>query len=158
MKKFLAIAVAFTLFLFLTGCSSDTQEPNDNVTQKTAEELAKAVLNSVEFPQTVNVTDKDIIGDMGIDLSLTDDYAVIQQMLSVDVVEIIILKVKDGNMEQVIESLQNRKDSLINDFAFYPGQVEAAEATVVGKKWNVAYLICHKDAGTAEKTLLEEIG
>lgn len=158
MKKILAIAIAFMLFLFLTGCSSDTKEPNDSATQKTAAELADVVLNSVEFPQTVNVTDKDIIKDMGIDLSLTDDYAVIQQMLSVHVVEIIILKVKDGNMEQVIESLQNRKDSLINDFAFYPGQVESAEATVVGKKGNVAYLICHTYADTAEKTLLEEIG
>ncbi len=120
--------------------------------------MTDIVLHSVTFPQTVNVTDIELIEAMKIDLSLAEDYAVVQQMLSVDVVEIVIIKVKDGSIADVVSSLQKRKESLIHDFAFYPGQVESAEATVVGNKGDIAYLICHKDADTAEKKLLEEIG
>lgn len=179
MKRFFSILALSALLFSFSGCSSDT--PKDNVIstssaeelssdkevssaeeaekpQKTAAELAELVLNSVEFPQTVKVTDPDQAEAKGIDLSLTEDYAVIHQMLSVDVVEIIVLRVKEGSMETVVESLQKRKESLIHDFAFYPGQVESAEATVVGSKGVFAYLICHKDAKTAEERLLEEIG
>lgn len=78
-------------------------------------------------------------------------------MLSVDVVEVIILKVKDGETEKALEQLNARKDSLINDFAFYPEQVESANATIVGSEGNVAYLICHVDSEKAEKKLIEEI-
>lgn len=172
MKKVISFLTALALLLSLSGCSSNNDnKENDNGTasaseseaeavkpQKTAAELADIVLNSVKFPQTVNVTDNEQIEAIGIDLSLTEDLAVIQQMLSVDVVEIVIVKVKDGSVGDVVASLQKRKESLIHDFAFYPGQVESAEATVVGSKGDIAYLICHKDADTAEKKLLEEIG
>ena len=174
MKKVVSFLAALTLFITLSGCSSnnDSNENNNgtasasasvsesenNVPQKTAAELADIVLNSVEFPQTVKVTDTEQIEAIGVDLSLTEEIAVVQQMLSVDVVEIVIAKVKDGKAGDVVASLQKRKESLIHDFAFYPGQVESAEATVVGNKGDIAYLICHKDADTAEKKLLEELG
>lgn len=159
----------FTLLISLAGCSVNGQKAENTVSsspaasgseealQKTAAELAEIVLNSVKFPKTVKVTDKDTIDGMGIDLSLTEEYAVIQQMLSVDVVEIIIIRAKEENIEQIVDSLEKRKESLIRDFAYYPGQVESTEATVVGSKGNIAYLICHKDADKAEEELLKEI-
>lgn len=171
MKRFFTLFLVSAILLSAAGCTvrvDDSESTTDNSTstaaednvqpQKTAEELAKIVQNSVEFPQTVNVTDKDQIEAMGIDLSLAEDYAVVQQMLSVDVVEIVILRVKEDSMETAVESLQKRKESLIHDFAFYPGQVESAEATVVGSKGDIAYLICHKNADTAEAELLKNIG
>ncbi|MDE6723984.1 MAG: DUF4358 domain-containing protein [Ruminiclostridium sp.] len=172
MKKVVSFLTVLALLITISGCSSnnDSKENNNgttsasvsesenNVPQKTAAELADIVLNSVEFPQTVKVTDTEQIEAIGVDLSLTEEIAVVQQMLSVDVVEIVIAKVKDGSVNDVVASLQKRKESLIHDFAFYPGQVESAEATVVGSKGDIAYLICHKDADTAEKKLLEEIG
>ncbi len=72
-------------------------------------------------------------------------------------VEVIILKVKDGETEKTLEQLNARKDSLINDFAYYPEQVESANATIVGSEGNVAYLICHVDSEKAEKKLIEKI-
>ncbi len=170
MKKVISFLTALAILLTVSGCSSNSDgKESDNGTassseaeavkpQKTAAELTDIVLHSVTFPQTVNVTDIELIEAMKIDLSLAEDYAVVQQMLSVDVVEIVIIKVKDGSIADVVSSLQKRKESLIHDFAFYPGQVESAEATVVGNKGDIAYLICHKDADTAEKKLLEEIG
>ena len=172
MKKIVSFLTVLTLFITLSGCSSinDSKEnnngtasasasdPENDVPQKTAAELADIVLNSVEFPQTVKVTDTEQIEAIGVDLSLIEEITVIQQMLSVDVVEIVIARVKDEKVGDVVASLQKRKESLIHDFAFYPGQVESTEATVVGSKGDIAYLICHKDADTAEKKLLEKLG
>lgn len=134
----------------LTACSSGGVS-----TQKSAAELLDIVLNSVEFPEITRIDDEQRINEMmGIDLSEAEDWAVVQQLLSVDVVEVILIKPKADASTDYIAELQARKNSLINDFAFYPNQVESAEATVVGKKNGVSYLICHADASEAETRLL----
>lgn len=156
MKKITVLcAVLLAVVITLTACSSD--ESGGSKTDKTAKELLDTVLNSIEFPQIIDVTDEDRIGDMGIDLSISEDHAIVQQMLSVDVVEVIILKVKDGEIDKAVEDLKARRESLINDFAFYPEQVESANATVVGSEKDVAYLICHANAAQAEEKLIEKI-
>lgn len=156
MKKFFSfVLVIIALAITLTACSIDITITNE--TDKTADELLETVLNSVQFPLTVEITDDSKIEDMGIDLSYVEEYAAVQQMLSVDVVEVIILKVKDGETSTAVKQLEARKESLINDFAFYPEQVASANATVVGSDMNVAYLICHVDAEGAEEALLEKI-
>ena len=153
MKKFISILTALLLIFTFSACSSAPA-----ATDKTAAQLAQIVQNSIEFPQLVEVTDKDDIAEnIGIDLSQVTDFVVFQQMLSVDVSEIIILIVKDGAESQLKTALENRKQSLIDDFAFYPNQVASAEATVVGSEKNVVYLICHEEAATAEQALLQEI-
>ncbi|MCM1055977.1 MAG: DUF4358 domain-containing protein [Bacteroides sp.] len=158
MKKLTAFLIVLSAaLLMLAACSSNESGANTDKTEKTARELLETVLNSIEFPQTVDVTDESRIADMGIDLSVAEDYAVVQQMLSVDVVEVVVLKVRDGEMDAALEMLKARKESLINDFAFYPEQVESANATVVGSERDVAYLICHADAATAEEKLIDEI-
>lgn len=153
MKKFVS-AVLTLLFVAVAGGCSDSSNAK---TEKTADELLDIVLSSVEFPQTVSVTDSERIEAMGIDISGTEEYAIVQQMLSVDVVEVIILKVEASEMTSAVKSLEKRKESLIKDYAFYPEQVASAEATVVGSKKNVAYLICHSKADNAEEKLLKEI-
>lgn len=148
MKKIAAVLTVIFI-LAITGCSADTSEK----TEKTASELMETVMNSIEFPPMIDLTDEERIADMGIDLSAAEDYAIKQQMLSVDVVEVIIITVKDGQRADTEAALKKRRESLINDFAFYPEQVESAEATVVGSFKNVCYLICHKEADTAESAL-----
>lgn len=154
MKKLL-IFLAFALLIFTAGCTGETAS---DTTDKTAGELLSTVLNSVQFPQTVELTDEDRITDeLGIDLSIVEDYAIVQQMLSVDVSEVIILIAKDGAENQLLSVLESRKESLINDFAFYPNQVASAEATEVGSEKNVVYLICHEEAAAAEQNLIAYI-
>lgn len=152
MKKLLPLIVAAVIFL-LSGCSASESKTTD----KTVSELMNIVMNSVQFPQMVDLNDDERIKGMGIDLSLAKDYAISQQMLSVDVCEVIIIKSESENTEEILQSLEQRKDSLINDFAFYPEQVASAEATVVGRKKDVVYLICHAEASQAEEKLLAEI-
>ena len=150
----LLIIFAAALLIFTSACAASTSERTD----KKAGDLLSTVLNSVQFPQTVDLDDESrITEELGIDLSLVEDYAIVQQMLSVDVSEVIILVAKDGASSRLQTALEARKQSLINDFAFYPNQVAAAEATKVGTIWNVVYLICHEEAATAEQELIKEV-
>ena len=94
MKKVVSFLTVLALLITFSGCSSnnDSEENNNgttsasvsesenNVPQKTVAELADIVLNSVEFPQTVKVTDTEQIEAIGVDLSLTEEIAVVQQM------------------------------------------------------------------------------
>ena len=158
MKKLLGLIMAVVIAVFGSGCKVSVSFTTGN-TDKTAEELLEATLNSVQFPQLVRLDDEERITDeLGIDLSLVEEYAIMQQMLSVDVCEVIILIAKDDVAARELEAvLKSRKESLINDFAFYPNQVAAAEATEVGSMMNVAYLICLEEAAEAELALVEAI-
>lgn len=153
MRKVLGLMAAVLLAVFAAGCKG-----NVDTTDKTAGELLETVLNSVQFPQILELNDEDRIRDeIGIDLSLVEEYAIVQQMLSVDVSEVIVLIAKDGAVGELESVLEARKESLINDFAFYPNQVAAAEATEVGSVKNVVYLICHEEAAEAEAALIDAV-
>lgn len=155
MKKLLLIFMTFAVLL-LSGCAN-TKNPENSTTDKTSAQLTETVMNSVQFPQMIELNDEKRIEEMGIDLSLAQDCSIWQQMLSVDVCEVIIIKASPENMEKVLESLNSRKEALKNYFANYPEQVESAGSTVVGSKKDIAYLICHTEADTAEEKLLAEI-
>lgn len=155
MKKLLLIFMTFAVLL-LSGCAN-TKNPENSTADKTPAQLTETVMNSVQFPQMIELNDEKRIEEMGIDLSLAQDCSIWQQMLSVDVCEVIIIKASPENMEKVLESLNGRKEALKNYFANYPEQVESAGSTVVGSKKDIAYLICHTEADTAEEKLLAEI-
>lgn len=139
----------------ITTVSSETTEQTDADSVYDTQSLAITVLNSVEFPQMIDTVDEQIISDtIGLTLADTESVCIKQQMMSVDLAEIIIVKASDGKLEAVVSELEKRKQALIDTFAFYPNQVASAEATVVGSKGGYAYLICHEEADTAEDALL----
>lgn len=157
MKRFISTIAAVLYLIFLTGCSSAESSPiQESTAQYSCKELADTVLNSVEFPGMMEVTESAML-DSIIDFSdygITD-YCVYQQMMSVHLCEIII--VRSNDTEAVLKALNDRKDKLINQLAFYPEQQDSANATVVGKKGSVCYLIAHTDAAEAEKALLRQL-
>lgn len=164
MKIMKTTALLIAAAMLFSACNSSggkediTTAATESASEQTTKELSDVVLNSVEFPATISLEDVSVLTDtIGLNLDDIEEYTVTQQMLSVDVVEIIIAKVKDGKMNAVLETLEDRKEALKTTYAFYPQQVESAEATVVGNKGQFAYLICHKDAATAEKALTEAI-
>ena len=158
MKKVLGLLMAAVIAVLGSGCNVSVTVKIGK-TDKTAEELLEVVLNSIQFPQLVRLEDDERITDeLGIDLTLVEEYVIMQQMLSVDVCEVIILIAKDDDAADKLEDvLEARTESLINDFAFYPNQVASAEATEVGSVMNVVYLICHEEAADAEMALIDEI-
>ncbi len=122
--------------------------------------LVNAVLNSgIEFGATALVEDEELLADvMGYDLDLIDEYGVATALMSVHLIEIAVVKPAEGKMEDVLKMFNERKEKLINELAFYPAQVEAAEKTVIGSKGEYAYLICDNSAAEAEEKLIEAIG
>ena len=84
------------------------------------------------------------------------DYCVYQQMISVHLNEIIVIRC--DNPDEILSLLDKRKETLIEQLSFYPDQQESAKATVTGKKGSVCYLITHTEAKQAEKALVEALG
>lgn len=126
----------------------------------TCDELAGRVLNgdSTEFPRHMKVTDEVMISDvMGYDTSLATDSVIYAQLVSADLFEFALLRVPGENGEAVLKMLNERKDYLKEQAAFYPAQVEAANATIVSHTDDIYFLICHKDAAKIEKALITEI-
>jgi hypothetical protein len=131
--------------------SSDTESNNISL-----DALCEKILESTEFPAMLKTELAEML-DMIMDFSKygIKEYSVYQQAMSVHLCEIIIIRTDD--VKATMQALENRKDVLIDQLAFYPEQQEAARNTVVGSKNDICYLITHKDAKTAEKVLLRNI-
>ncbi len=143
-----------------TDTSVPENEDSAEAETNDCEKLVNAVLNSgIEFGATALVEDKEMLADvMGYDLDLIDEYGVATALMSVHLIEIAVVKPAEGKMEDVLKMFNERKEKLINELAFYPAQVEAAEKTVIGSKGEYAYLICDNSAAEAEEKLIEAIG
>ena len=133
-----------------------SQADDSSESEMSCKELAELVLNSVEFPDMQEVTDSAMLESI-MDFSAygITDYYVYQQMMSVHLNEIIILKSSDP--QSALKALEERRDMLIEQLSFYPEQQESAKATVTGCKGNICYLIAHKEADEAKKALLSVI-
>ncbi len=166
MKRFFILML--TLSLLICGCQQNNSDADtdgqatsaDNSSDISEEiplkELADTVLDSVEFPNMQEVTMQEML-DMIINFSdygITDKF-VYQQTMSVHLCEIVIVRTTD--VSSTLSALKERRKKLVDQLAFYPEQQESAEASVVGSKGNVCYLICHKDASVAEKALINKI-
>ena len=143
-----------------TDTSVPENEDSAEAETNDCEKLVNAVLNSgIEFGATALVEDEELLSDvMGYDLDLIDEYGVATALMSVHLIEIAVVKPAEGKMEDVLKMFNERKEKLINELAFYPAQVEAAEKTVIGSKGEYAYLICDNSAAEAEEKLIEAIG
>lgn len=147
-----------------TNVSSDISSVEDSTTDNSSTEntdistdvFAEAVLGSVEFPEMIKTENEGMLS-MIMDFSGSgiEEYSVYQQAMSVHLCEVIIIRTSD--VKATTKALEQRRDVLINQLAFYPEQQESAKNTVVGSKNDICYLITHTDAKTAEKTLLQKI-
>ena len=91
----------------------------ENADETETQRLANVVLNSgVEFPATMFVDDPDMVKDMlGYDMADAEEYSIVTHLIIAHLVEITIIKVKDGKMDAVMEMLNKRKDDLLNNVA-----------------------------------------
>ena len=143
-----------------TDTSVPENEDSAEAETNDCEKLVNAVLNSgIEFGATALVEDEEWLSEgMGYNPVLIDEYGVATALMSVHLIEIAVIKPAEGKMDDVIAMLNERKQKLLDEVAFYPAQVEAAEKTVVGSKGEYAYLICDNSAAEAEAKLIEAIG
>ena len=87
-------------------------------------------------------------------MSLADDYCVYMQMISTDLFEFTLIRAQSRNGNLITQMLEKRRDDLREKAAFYPQQVAAADATIVGSINDVYYLVCSENAEDIEKRVM----
>lgn len=118
--------------------------------------LADAAMSVGEWPMLIEVTDEMILTDYyQFDLSKYDAALVMQNPMSANMTEIIIFKSAD--VETAKADLEARRENAISMHAFYPDDVERAEASIVGTEGEYAYFIMSDFAAEAETALVEAI-
>lgn len=172
MKKFLATMAALAVVTAaFTGCSNNNNSSSDSsasdssstasdnsstastaessnpeTTARTAEDLANAVFESVDWVASEQITDAEVAETMlGLDLSLLDEYSIYVPMMSVHLDELIIVKPKSGSEADVEKQLSDHLDYIKNGAAFYPDQEIAAAGAVMGQTDDgFYYLVVHQ--------------
>ena len=143
-----------------TGPAPETAVTTEYVPQKyiiTCSEIAYKLLSEYknELPNTMEVTDDTMIAEvLRYDMELADDFSVYMQLISADLFELTIIRTSDKNAEAVDKMLEARRTYLRDQAAFYPEQVAAADAAIVGSIDDVHYLICSTKAEDMEKRLM----
>lgn len=154
-KKFFALSLVGIVLLSAACAADGGQSAQVNIP---CADLVTAAIESIDFPLYETTADAQKLTETyGTDASLTEDFTVAYQLLSVDLAEIIVVKAKDKNAEELKEQLEARKEYLKNTLAFYPDTVAAAEAAVVSSDGNYVWLVCHKDAQTASDAIRSAI-
>lgn len=136
-----------------------TDEPEagdaDAAAQTDCQKLTDAVLKDDEIKDwaTAQAEDEILRDVMNYDLDLFDEYSVVTHLMSAHLIEITVVKPKDGQEDAALEFLNKRKDQLINEVAFYPEQQENAEKTIVDSYEGYCYLLCFQAPEALESTL-----
>lgn len=146
--------------------SSDTESDASSGSDTSSEyadeahRLADIALNAVEFPAMGDITQpEDIENLFGIDTSLCTEFAFIQNLMSVHLNEIVVLKPAEGSEDTVLEQLTKRFEYIRDEAAFYPDQELSAAGAVMGTTENgYYYLIVHEEGSKAQEALLAAIG
>jgi hypothetical protein len=137
MKKLSLILVIFLFCSCSVGRDAPGAPKNPDID---INELADLILESAEFPAMITFTEN----------SETEERIIIQQALSVHLIEVILIK---PATEEATEFLKARQKELREQLAFYPAQILSAEASVVGIIHDIAYLICHENAAEIERII-----
>lgn len=148
--------------------SEETEAPADSETDGADSEnsgsanplqpLMDAVLAVGEWPALMEVTDAQILSGFFLLNAENENYRnliVYQCPMSSPMTEIIIIEADDA--EAAKSDLEARRTKAIEQDAFYPNDVDVANASIVGTEGNYAYFILTANAADAEPALVEAI-
>lgn len=148
--------------------SGETEAPADTETDGAGSEdsgsanplqpLADAVLAVGEWPSLMEVTDPQILSDFFLLNAENKNYRniiVLQCPMSALMTEVIIIEADDA--EAAKTDLEARRTKAIEQDAFYPNDVDLANASIVGTEGDYAYFILAGNASDAESALVEAI-
>lgn len=138
-----------------TAAPETTTEAAKEVDLKSA---VDAVTEATEWPVLDEVTDEMMITEyLGLDPN-KDSYVqtlFMQCPMSSNLSEILIIKSTD--VDSAVEDLKARRTRAIEIHAFYPKDVENAEASIVGKTGDYAYYLLGSSAAEAEDVLVKAL-
>ncbi len=133
-------------------------EDGGEVSANALQPVADAALAVGEWPAMMEVTDTMMLTDYFMLDPENANYLnmlVMQCPMSATMSEIIIIEAED--VEAAKADLNARRDKAISQDAWYPNDVELAEASIVGTEGNYAYFILAGAAAEAEPAIIEAI-
>ena len=149
-----------------TETEADTEEADvesgtvEGVTdsENPLQSLADAATSVGEWPVLMEVTDPQMLSDFFLLDAENENYRnmiVLQCPMSATMTELIIIETSDT--DAAVSDLEARKQKAIEQDAFYPNDVDLANASIVGTEGDYAYFILAWDAAEAEKALVEAV-
>ncbi len=143
------------MMISLVGCSSGDKEIVKDV--PTAD-LMEAALSAGEFPGLRDVQGEELIQLYHLNKDDIEEAKVNMPMMNVQAHEIAIIKVKDGKVDAVKESIGKRHEDIYNIWSQYlPNQFEMVKNKIIGTKGNYVYMIIAEDATKIENAILEKL-
>ena len=133
-------------------------EDGGEVSANALQPLVDAALAVGEWPAMMEVTDTMMLTDYFMVDPENANYLnmiVMQCPMSATMSEIIIIEAED--VEAAKADLNARRDKAISQDAWYPNDVELAEASIVGAEGNYAYFVLAGSAAEAETAIVEAI-
>lgn len=140
---------------------TEVETSEESTTAEISEERAKIIsaitetISAVEHAYMEEVTDPVILNEFFlIDVSdeRFEEVVVYQCPMSATMSEIIVIKSSD--IEYAEEVLNNRREKAKTQDAWYPADVENAEASIVGTTGDYAYFIINSTAADDESKLV----
>jgi hypothetical protein len=172
-KAFIVFLLINSVLLVFSGCGGKSNdEQSSEITTATnlsseatdiSEEnpllpIMTDIINKLELPQMVEVTDSDMIQDFFLIDKNNENYEniiIMQCPMSASMTEIILIKAKD--VKSAKEDLIKRQDKAKEKDTFYPNDRDKADSSIVGTYENYAYFILTDNPEDVEKELLSKI-
>ncbi len=136
------------------GISTDKDEVSNNPLMP----LVNAAISVGEWPTLWEVTDTQMLSDFFLLDAENENYKnliAVQCPMSANMTEIIVIEADDVDAAKT--DLEARQKKAKEQDAFYPDDVDKAEASIIGSEGNYAYFILAYDASEAETALVEAI-
>ncbi len=129
----------------------------DPDTSTKAGRMAKAALEADNWPSLMEITDAEFAQTFfGLDISQCTEFFLANQLMSVNLAEVVIVKPAEGSEDAVKEVLDSHFTYIKNDAAFYPDQEAPAEGAVMGTTDDgYIYIIVHENGSDIASTVLE---
>ncbi len=140
-----------------TSGTSQAETSEGETTERTAEDLAQAVFQAIDWVSSEQITDAEIAKTMvNLDLDLLEDYSIYVPMMSVHLDEIIFVKPKAGKEDEVKAELDEHFAYIKDGAAFYPDQEIAAAGAVEGKTDDGFYYIIVNQIGSQIEEIIKD--
>lgn len=139
------------------NAEDNTSSEDEEVSPNALQPLADAAMAVSEWPSMMEVTDEMVLSDyFGLDSANANykNLLVLQCPMSAVMSELIIIEAED--VEAAKADLVARQ-AKAKEQAWYPNDVELAEASIVGTEGNYAYFILASAATEAEPVLVDAI-
>lgn len=140
------------------GTETVEEEPADGEETNPLQPLADAAMAAGEWPAMWEVTDPQMTADYFLLDAENENYRnmiILQCPMSANMTELIIIEADD--VSSAMTDLEARQKKAREQDAFYPNDVDKAEASIVGSEGDYAYFILAAAPSETEKALAEAI-